>query len=107
MAPRTLLAALLLWTLTGCFRPRPAWTIVQPPEVPNENFPRGYQLLPTAPLDEWHRVATFATEAACETARKGRLDDAIDRARAAVGDEARYDLDVRRVVNSRCVSGAR
>ncbi len=107
MVPRALLGALLLWTLTGCLRPRPAWTLARPPEVPNENFPRGYQLLPTAPLDEWHQVATFASEAACEAARKRRLDDAIDRARAAVGDDARYDLDVRRAVNSRCVTGAR
>jgi hypothetical protein len=104
---RVLLVLLLLGTLAACLRPRPSWTLVEPPEVRNENFPRGYQLLPTAPLDEWHRVATFASEAACEAARKGRLDDAIDRARAAVGDDARYDLDVRRAVNSRCVTGAR
>jgi len=102
-----LVTLLLLGALTACLRPRPAWTLVQPPEVRNESSPRGYQLLPAAPLGEWHEVAAFDSELACEAARKERLDGAIVRARAAVGDDAKNDLDVRRAVNARCVTGGR
>ena len=78
---------------------------MQPPEVRNESYPRGYQLLPGAPLSDWRQVAAFDNEAACEEARQRRTDEAIDRARAAVGeDDAKYDLDVRRAVQARCVT---
>ena len=77
---------------------------MQPPEVRNESYPRGYQLLPGAPLSDWRQVAGFDSETACEEARQRRTDEALDRARAAVGeDDAKYDLDVRRAVNARCV----
>ena len=42
-----------------------------------------------------------------EEARQQRTDEAIDRAHAAVGEDAKYDLDVRRAVNARCVAAPR
>ena len=107
MARATLLAACLLAGLGACMRPRPTWTLLQPPEVRNESYPRGYQLLPGAPVSDWRQVATFASEAMCEEARQRRTDEAIDRAHAAVGEEAKYDLDVRRAVHARCVTPPR
>ena len=107
MAATTLRAACLVVALGGCLRPRPAWMLLAPPEVRNESYPRGWQLLPGAPMSDWRRVAVFDSEAACEEARQRRTDDAIDRARATVGEDAKYDLDVRRAVNARCVAAAR
>ncbi|HUE29869.1 MAG TPA: hypothetical protein VMR79_03290 [Verrucomicrobiae bacterium] len=107
MARATLLAACLLVSLGACMRPRPTWTLLQPPEVRNEGYPRGFQLLPGAPLSDWRTVAVFDSEAACEEARQRRTDDAIDHARAAVGEDAKNDLDVRRAVNARCVAAPR
>ena len=107
MTRATLLAACLLAALTACMRPRATWTLMQPPEVRNESYPRGYQLLPGAPPSDWHQVAAFDNEAACEEARQRRTDEAIDRARAAVGEDAKYDLDVRRAVNARCIAPPR
>ena len=97
-------AAPWLLAALACMRPRPTWTLLQPPEVRNESYPRGFQLLPDAPVSDWRQVATFASEAACEEARQRQMDEAIDRAHAAVGEDAKYDLDVRRAVNARCVS---
>jgi len=107
VARATFLAACLIAGLGACMRPRPTWNLLQPPEVRNESYPRGYQLLPGAPVSDWRQVATFASEAACEEARKQRTDEAIDRARAAVGEDAKNDLDVRRAVNARCVAAPR
>jgi len=106
VARAALLAACLLAAL-ACMRPRPTWTLVQPPEVRNESYPRGFQLLPEAPMSDWREVAVFDSEAACEEARRRRTDEAIERARTAVGEEAKYDLDVRRAVNARCVAAPR
>ena len=107
MARATLLAAWLLAALGACMWPRPTWTLLQPPEERNESYPRGYQLLPGAPVSDWRQVAVFDSEAACEEARQRRTDEAIDRARTAVGEDAKYDLDVRRAVNARCVAAPR
>jgi hypothetical protein len=79
------------------------WRLMEPPEVANPSYPRGVQLLPNTPKAEWHAVGAFASEDACETARRERTDDAIDRARDAVGDEAKFELPVRRAVNAVCV----
>jgi hypothetical protein len=102
-----LLSALLVAALAGCLRSRATWALLQPPEVRNENFPRGYQILSTAPMNEWRRIDSFESEAACEQARQRRTDEAIDRARVTQGDDAKFDLDVRRAVNARCVTAAR
>ena len=102
-----LVALFFLAAFAGCPRARATWTLLQPPEVRNESFPRGYQILPNAPLDDWHRIAAFDSQAACEEARQRRTDEAIDRARATLGDDAKFDLDVRRAVNARCVMAAR
>ena len=79
---------------------------MQPPEVQNESYPHGWQLLPSAPMSDWQPVGGFDSEAACEEARQRRTDDAIDHARAAVGEDAKNDLDVRRAVNARCVAAS-
>ena len=44
---------------------------MQPPEVRNESYPRGYQLLPGAPLSDWRQVPGFDSETACEEAGSG------------------------------------
>jgi hypothetical protein len=95
-------AAWLVVTATACPR-KPAWNLLQPPEVPNPAFPRGYQLLPDAAMTEWHSVGVFESETACEAVRKQHTDDSIDRARELYGAEAKYDLPVRRAVQARCV----
>lgn len=79
------------------------WLLVQPPELADPSAPRGRRLVPTAPITSWKDVGTFPTETACDEARRVGTDTAIDRARAISGAEARYDLDVRRAVNARCV----
>jgi hypothetical protein len=99
--------ALLLAALAGCLHPRPTWTLLQPPEVQNENFPRGFQILSGAPISDWHRIDSYDSQAACEEARQRRTDEAIDRARTTQGEDAKFDLDVRRAVNTRCVTAAR
>ena len=88
----------------ACHRARPAWVLMHPPEVPDASYPRGYRLVPAAPIAEWRGVAAFDSEAACEAARKKDVDDSIDHARADHGDEAKYDLPVRRAVNAVCVA---
>jgi hypothetical protein len=90
----------------ACAPGRVRWQLLEPPEVANPSYPRGVQLLPNTPKTEWHAVGTFASEDACETARRERTDDAIDRARGAVGDEAKFELPVRRAVNAVCVGDA-
>jgi hypothetical protein len=96
-------AAWLLLIAAACAR-RPAWNLVQPPEVPNSAYPRGYQLLIDAEMKEWHSVGTFDSEtASCETARKQNTDDSIDHAHEVSGADAKFDLPVRRAVHARCV----
>jgi hypothetical protein len=101
--------AVVVWvgivTAVACAGARPAWTLMHPPEVRDDAYPKGYHLLSTAPLAEWRRVATFDSEAACEAARRRDVDDAIDRARAEHGAAAKYELGVRRAVNAICVAG--
>ena len=80
--------------------------LVHPPAAPNAAFPGGVRLLTKAPLGDWEVVARFASRAECEEARLAATEDTISRARALVGDDAKYDLDVRRAVNARCVGGA-
>jgi hypothetical protein len=79
------------------------WLLLHPPDVVEPLAPRGRRLLPAAPLVEWHQAGAFPTETACEEARHVRATTVIDRTRAAEGENARFDLDVRRAVNARCV----
>ena len=76
---------------------------MHPPEQADSTAPRGVSLRPRAPLTEWHAVRGFASEPECYEARAQRLDAAVKRARAAYGDDARYDPDLRRAVHARCV----
>ncbi len=77
--------------------------LMYPPDVPDAHYPGGVHLQSDAPLTSWHQVAVFATREACESSRTARIDDSIDEARAEVGDQAKYQLPVRRAVNARCV----
>jgi hypothetical protein len=79
------------------------WQLIHPPEVRDERFPGGYQVQADAPLTTWHQDAVFATRDACESSKITRIDDRIDEARAAVGDQAKNALPVRRAVHARCV----
>ena len=65
-----------------------SWMLLRPPEVADAAYPRGYRLLPDAPMAGWSREATFATEGRCEAARQERVQVAIERGRSAVGDFA-------------------
>ena len=81
--------------------------LMHPPEVRDESYPKGYRLLSNAPVAEWRRVAEFDSEAACDAARTRDVDDSIDRARAEHGEDAKYELPVRRAVNAICVKSVR
>jgi hypothetical protein len=80
------------------------WRLVHPPAVADRSFPNGQRLLPRAPLADWRTQATYATREACERSRRRAVDGAADRARREHGDGARYDLELRRAVNARCVT---
>ena len=110
---RTSTATLLLvlsLAVPGCSRARPStmaaadWRLVYPPESPDAQYPKGVHLRRSAPLDEWTPAERYASEDACETARLQKIDDAIDAARVTRGDEAKFELPVRRAVNARCVA---
>ena len=92
----------------GCTHGRPttpeAWSLRYPPETPDTHYPKGVHLARSAPLSEWTVGDRFDSEDACEIARVQRIDAAIDQARITRGDEAKYELPVRRAVNARCVS---
>lgn len=103
-APLVLLVSCVVTAGAACNRGRPAWVLMHPPEVRDESYPRGYRLLPRAPLAEWQSVAVFDTEAACEATREKNVDGSIDRAREEHGDDAKYELTVRRAVNAVCVT---
>ena len=62
---------------------------------------------PGAPVSDWRQVAAFAREAPREEARQRRTGEVIECARAAVGEDAKCDPDVRRAVNARCVAAPR
>jgi hypothetical protein len=110
---RAPVAALLLVVVlvpSGCARRIPradagdrAWQLMDPPEAPDARYPRGSRIRSHAPLAEWRAVGDFATLEECERAMHARIDDTIDRARAAVGADAKNDLTVRHAVNARCV----
>jgi hypothetical protein len=78
--------------------------LVYPPDVPDKGYPGGVHVQAAAPLTAWHEVAVFATHEKCEASRITRIDESIDKARAEVGDQAKYQLPVRRAVQARCVS---
>jgi hypothetical protein len=84
---------------------RGGWRLIQPPEVEDAGAPRGRRLVSSAPTSQWHEVAALGSEAECLEAKRAEIDRTIDRARAEVGDEAKYELPVRRAVNARCVHG--
>lgn len=108
---RRLVYCLLL--LGCCARPRTdarepgAWLLVHPPEREDVDAPRGVRLHPKAPLGEWSEAGAFASEGECVETRDQRVVAAAERARAVHGDEAKYDLELRRAVNARCVPVAR
>jgi hypothetical protein len=80
------------------------YQLIHPPDVADTRYPGGFHIRSHAPLASWHQVAVFATLEECESSRVTRIDDAIDKARIEVGDQAKYQLPVRRAVNARCVS---
>jgi hypothetical protein len=81
-----------------------AWKLIEPPQAPDERYPRGYRVEYEAPLPAWTMAAEFATLEDCERGMRTRIDDTIDRARADSGaQEAKNDLDVRRAVHAQCV----
>ena len=77
--------------------------LVHPPARPEASFPGGYRLLTKAPLADWQVVARFDDREACEKAKRAAGEDAVVTARARAGDDAKYDLDLRRAVHARCV----
>lgn len=78
--------------------------LIHPPDSPDTHYPGGVRVRWDAPLDAWHRDAVFATQEECESSRIARIDDTIDKARAEVGDQAKFQLPVRQAVNARCVT---
>lgn len=107
---RRVLCVLLM---AGCARggvgvDRPGtWVLVQPPEKKDVGAPLGVRLSPKAPLAQWQRADAFTTEPECRTARRKRYQRALDRAHRRGGEQARYDLDLRRAVHARCVPAER
>jgi len=86
----------------GCATHR-GWQLVHPPETADAAAPGGGRLFPSVSVDEWRVVDTFGDETECTTAVATALDENLARAHAAFGDDAKYDLGVRRAVNARCV----
>ena len=79
------------------------WQLVHPPDVRDERYPGGFHIRSDAPLEAWTQVAVFKTRDDCESSKITRIDDSIDKAMVEVGDQAKYQLPVRRAVNARCV----
>lgn len=90
-------------TLVAACATGPRWHLVHPPEAPDAAAPGGGRLFPRAPVAEWRVVAAYETEDACDAARGDALEANLTRAHAEAGDDAKYDLGVRRAVNARCV----
>lgn len=103
---RAVLAASLLAGAIGCAA-RDEFRLIHPPAARDDEFPGGYRLLTKAPLGDWQIAAEFSSKAACDRACRDAIEDAITRAHALVGDDAKNDLGVRRAVNARCVPRAR
>ena len=81
-----------------------AWKLMEPPQTPDERYPRGYRVQYEAPLPAWTMAGEFPTLEDCERGMRARVDDTIDRARAESGEpEAKNDLNVRRAVHAQCV----
>lgn len=80
----------------------PRTTLLEPPQVQDPRYPRGYRIHKEAPPNEWTTVATFATFQECDRALHARIDETIDQAKAS-GVDAKHDLTVRRAVNARCI----
>jgi hypothetical protein len=103
MHGRSRILAASLLALAGACASRDGFRLMHPPAQPQSNFPGGYRLLTKAPLADWSVVGRFPDRDACEQAKRAAADDAVATARARSGDEAKYDLGVRRAVNARCV----
>lgn len=67
-----------------------SYQLIVPPEMRDEHYPGGLHIRPDAPRSTWHQVAVFATNEECESSRITRIDDSIDKARAEVGEQAKY-----------------
>jgi hypothetical protein len=95
----------LLVGVPGCVHrePRERWRLMQPPEESDPQAPKGTRLLPKAPIGEWHQVTEHPSEEACLAAKKQAIDREVKRARAELGDEAKFALPLRRAVSARCV----
>lgn len=109
-------AILAVAVAVACRPPAPAppatggtWALVHPPEIADGTMPMGVRLLPSEPIERWQPTGRFDGEAACDAARRQRINETIDSARRRLGPtEAKFDLDVRRAVNACCVpAGAR
>ena len=48
------------------------WYLMEPPVDETSSF--GHGVLDQAPLSRWHRIATFSSEAACESKRKDEVE---------------------------------
>lgn len=81
----------------------PSYRLVVPPDVPDTHYPGGIHIRVGAPYEHWHQVALFPTLEECESTRVHRIDESIDSARAEVGEQAKFQLPVRRAVNARCI----
>lgn len=77
--------------------------LLLPPDVPDTRYPGGFRIRTDTPYASWHPVAAFTTLEECESTRIHQIDESIDQARAEVGDQAKFQLPVRRAVNARCV----
>jgi hypothetical protein len=80
-----------------------SYQLLVPPDVPDTRYPGGVRVLTDRPYAYWHNVAVFPSLEECESTRIHHIDDSIDHARAEVGDQAKFQLPVRRAVHARCV----
>jgi hypothetical protein len=97
------IAAAMLVAVAGACATRDAFQLMHPPAQPEADFPGGYRLLPKAPIADWSVVRRFPDRDACEKAKRAAAKDAVEKAQERSGDQAKYDLDLRRAVHARCV----
>jgi hypothetical protein len=83
--------------------PAVTWQLMEPPQEPNDQYPRGYRVLSDAPFERWQPQESYASLEECTKAMRERVDRFIDSARVAVGADAKNDLAVRRAVHAKCV----
>ena len=83
--------------------PTAGWQLLEPPQEANDRYPRGYRVLSDAPLEQWQPQGSYASFEECTKAVREREDRFIDSAHAAVGNDAKNDLAVRRAVHAKCV----